>query len=273
MMIQDIAPHRYDHTYVTRPAAPGDAALCYDRRGVVLRREGECYALPRFHDGIPTAGARHLFAIDGVACFLAAPPAALPQGCEWVDLTALRAVRPLETAFAAVTGAHLYRWYRDRRFCPRCGTPMAPGTAERSMVCPDCGLTDYPKICPAVIVAVKNGDKLLLTRYADRPYRGPALIAGYVEIGETPEDTVRREVMEEVGLRVKNLRYYKSQPWGFTDTLLMGFYCDLDGDDAICLDETELSRGEWLHRDEIPSRESEISLTGEMIDRFRRGLE
>ena len=124
-----------------------------------------------------------------------------------------------------------------------------------------------------VIVAVTNGDKLLLTRYANRPFRGYALIAGFVEIGETLEDTVHREVMEEVGVRVKNLRYYKNQPWAFTDTLLTGFYCELDGDPDITLDHNELCEGVWLSREEIPSRENDVSLTAEMIERFRLGKE
>ena len=121
-------------------------------------------------------------------------------------------------------------------------------------------------------MAVTDGDKLLLTRYADRPYRGPALIAGYVEIGESLETTLRREVMEEVGLRVKNIRYYKTQPWAFTDTLLMGFYCDLDGDAEISLDRNELCEGVWVKREDLPLPENNVSLTSEMIENFRLGL-
>ena len=100
-------------------------------------------------------------------------------------------------------------------------------------------------------------------------YKRYALIAGFSEIGESVEDTVRREVMEEVGLKVKNLKFYKSQPWSFTDTLLMGFYCDLDGDDTITLDRQELSVGEWRNREEIPDEGENISLTKEMMMRFK----
>ena len=118
---------------------------------------------------------------------------------------------------------------------------MAPGEKERSMVCSACGHTEYPKISPAVIVAIRNGDRLLMSRYARGAYRHYALIAGYLEIGETFEDCVKREVMEEVGLKVKNIRYYKSQPWAFSDTVMIGFVADLDGDDTIRLQEEELS--------------------------------
>lgn len=130
---------------------------------------------------------------------------------------------------------------------------------------------EYPKICPAVIVGVTSGNRLLLTKYAGRDYKKYALIAGFAEIGESIEDTVRREVMEEVGLKVKNLRFYKSQPWSFSDTLLMGFYCELDGGDTITLEEEELSFAQWFEREEIPEGKDEISLTNEMIRSFKNG--
>lgn len=122
-------------------------------------------------------------------------------------------------------------------------------------------------------MAVRNGEKLLLSKYAGREFTNYALIAGFAEIGEPIEDTVRREVMEEVGLKVKNLRFYKSQPWSFTDTLLFGFFCDLDGDDTICLDEEELSLAVWMERSQIPVDEYEISLTREMMTLFKNGLD
>ena len=273
-MIQDIAPHRLARRYDTRPAADGDIALCYQKGTVLLEVVGEDYALPRFGKQLPVSDARHLFELDGDDCFMVMnPPAEAPEGCRYVPYMELRAVRPQEVAFAAITGAQLHRWYGSRKFCGRCGQKMEPSDIERAMVCPDCGLIEYPKICPAVIVAVINGDKLMVTRYADRPFRGWALIAGFVEIGETLEDTVRREVMEEVGVKVKNLRYYKNQPWSFTDTLLCGFYCDLDGDDTVTLDTSELKEAHWLSREEIPPRQNEASLTAEMMERFRLGEE
>ena len=272
-MIQDIAPHRLDRTYVIGKPDSADIALCVRRGRVLLQRQGTDWALPRFGSGIPMEDALHVFSLDGVDCYLARTPEEVPEGMEYVDVTGIRTVRPMEVAFAAITAVQLHRWYGARQFCGHCGHKMAPSEMERAMVCPACGQTEYPKICPAVIVAVTNGDKLLLTRYANRPFRGYALIAGFVEIGETLEDTVHREVMEEVGVRVKNLRYYKNQPWAFTDTLLTGFYCELDGDPDITLDHNELCEGVWLSREEIPSRENDVSLTAEMIDRFRLGKE
>ena len=122
-----------------------------------------------------------------------------------------------------------------------------------------------------MIIGVTDGNRLLLSKYAGRTYKKYALLAGYTEIGETMEETVAREVMEEVGLKVKNIRYYKSQPWAFSDTILMGFYCDLDGSDEIRLDEEELALAEWFEREEIPVTPSRDSLTNEMIMRFKNG--
>ena len=141
------------------------------------------------------------------------------------------------------------------------------------MRCPECGQTEYPKISPAVIVGILHQDKLLMSKYAGRDnITYYALIAGFTEIGETIEETIRREVMEEVGLKVKNIRYYKSQPWSFSETVLMGFFVDLDGDDeTITLDTEELATAEWFTREEAKPQPLNISLTSEMIWQFKNG--
>ena len=124
-----------------------------------------------------------------------------------------------------------------------------------------------------MIIAITDGDRLLLSKYAGRSYTRYALLAGYTEIGETLEQTVAREVMEEVGLKVKNIRYYKSQPWGVDGNVLMGFYCDLDGDDTIHIDEKELAMAEFYPRSALPAHDDGISLTREMIRVFEEGRE
>lgn len=140
------------------------------------------------------------------------------------------------------------------------------------LYCENCHQMEYPKISPAVIVGVTDGNRILMSKYADRDYKKYALLAGFTEIGETIEETVKREVMEEVGLKVKNIRFYKSQPWSFTDTLLMGFFANLDGDSEITLDQEELALAEWFEREEIPVTERNISLTNEMILAFKNSI-
>ena len=141
------------------------------------------------------------------------------------------------------------------------------------MRCPNCGNMIFPRIAPAVIIALTHGDKLILSQYAGRGTTRYGLLAGFIEIGETAEEAVAREVMEEVGLRVKNIRYYKSQPWGIAGNLLLGYFCDLDGDDVISIDENELSMAGWYDRHNLPAEDDGISLTREMIRIFGEGKE
>ena len=155
-------------------------------------------------------------------------------------------------------------------FCGKCAERLAPDDKERALRCPKCGNVIYPRINPAVIVGVTNGDRLLLTKYKTG-YGSNALVAGFTEIGETLEETVAREVMEETGIKVKNIRYYKSQPWGMALDILMGFYCDVDGDDTITMDESELKYAEWVKREEIILQPNNLSLTNEMMRMFKEG--
>lgn len=267
-MIQDISPHIYHNEFSKKPPSPADHILIYRENALLCRVEQEAVVLPSVAE-LGSLPCQYLFSIDDTGYYLCegTPPDA--AGWNWENTRSLRRCRPDEHLFALAAGESLWRWYQNNRFCGRCGQPMTHGDTERSQVCTACGNTVYPKICPAVIVAVHDGDRLILTRYRGRPFKQYALIAGFNEIGESIEDTVRREVLEEVGVRVKDLQFYKSQPWVFTDTLLMGFFARLDGDDAITIEEDELSEGAWFHRDQIPEDHSNISLTGEMIEYFR----
>lgn len=225
-------------------------------------------------DGQKDMFLQYLFEVGGMACFLLMnedPAAEAPEipGFSYEKLSVLRRSRPRPLSFAGETAYQLFCWYRDNRYCGRCGHRMNFGEEERNMVCPVCGNRSYPRIMPAVIVGVTDGERILMTRYRGREYHGHALIAGFCEIGETGEDTVRREVFEEAGVRVKNIRYYKSQPWGFDSDLLLGYYCELDGDDTIRMEEDELSAAEWVRREDIKDRFENMSLTNEMIVRFR----
>ena len=275
-MIQDILPHNYDIGFRPRAPRDDDYWLAVNDGRVLLARRPDQPALIEYGQArraYPQAGQTpiYLFSIDQRGVFLSQDEH--PEAGDFIyeDVQVFRAFQPSWLAFAGVTASHLAAWYAKNRFCGRCSGPMSPSPTERAMNCPACGLINYPSISPAVIVGVIDGDRMLLTRYAGRQYRNLALIAGFMEVGETPEDTVRREVMEEVGLKVRNIRYYKSQPWAFTQSLLLGFYADLDGSPEIVLDQNELSEGVWLPRSEMPLESLPISLTYEMIDVFRRG--
>lgn len=270
-MIQDIYPKVYSNAFTPRAPKEGDKLFCFSEKGLLAKQaEDGTVLLPPCEN----AEARYLFSIDGCAYFLhLGTPIEETNGFSCVSSRLLRDYTPSADLFACAVAESLHRWYSQNVFCGVCGGKMRPGETERSLVCESCGQTIYPKICPAVIVAVTDGDRLLLTKYRGRPFRRYALIAGFNEIGEGIEDTVRREVMEETGLRVKKLRFYKSQPWVYTDSLLMGFFADLDGADDIHIQEDELSEAGWFSRDNIPEDHSAISLTGEMIELFRCGGE
>ena len=281
-MIQDIAPHTYQNRYAHIRPQEQDHVLIYHNKRVLLRTEPDTsYRAPVFADLAEDDKARclnkaiYLFEIDGEKYFLASNEEVREgEHLFWFETVHTRELQPRFVAFLVITGLQLNRWYESRTYCGRCGTRNEHSTTERAMVCPKCGNTEYPKICPAVIVCIRNGDKCVASHYTDS--RGKAhysLIAGFTEIGEQLEDTVHREVMEEVGIKVKNLTYYKSQPWSFSDTLLAGFYCDLDGDDdTLHIDHNELKEAFWVSRDELPCRENDISLTAEMMENFRKGL-
>lgn len=191
------------------------------------------------------------------------------EGFEFIGVNSFRRAIPKYRAFAVITAYHLYGWYRDNKFCGRCGKAMMHDDKERMMKCPVCNNMVFPKISPAVIIGVTDGDRILFTKYAQRTYTNYALVAGFAEIGETLEETVIREVKEETGLDVTNVRYYKSQPWALSGSLLAGFYCDLKGSDKIKLQEDELSVAEWVKADDIHEKEDGISLTKEMMLKFK----
>ncbi|MDO4845605.1 MAG: NAD(+) diphosphatase [Oscillospiraceae bacterium] len=274
MMIQDIAPHRLNNAYTPREPRQDDALLC--ARGDALlvgKNEDGTVRLPTFAELGQTRG-QYLFSLDGRGCYLwEGEKLAETEACSYVPSRTLRDAPPTAELYACAVAESLARWYAQNRFCGRCGAERKKSETERALVCPECGDVAYPKICPAIIVAVCDGDRIVLTRYAGRAFKRYALVGGFNEIGESIEDTVRREVMEELGLQVKNLRFYKSQPWAYTDSLLFGFFADLDGSDAIRRQEAELSEARWFARDELPDDHSAISLTGEMIELFRDGKE
>ena len=269
-MIQDIAPHRLDnHFDPERRPEPEDRIISWNA-GRMLIAEGKELRFPRVAEA-PEIPLQLLFLLDGTGYFLTDRELELP-GYGYCGARELRRQEraPQESMFAAFTAMHLAEWYRVTRFCGACGEALRPDPAERAMACPRCGEKVYPRINPAVIVGVTNGERLLLTRYRAGGTMN-ALVAGFTEIGETLEETVQREVMEETGLRVRNIRYYKSQPWGIALDLLAGFFCEVDGDDTIRMDRTELKYAEWVPRRDIELQPTNYSLTNEMMRLFRDG--
>lgn len=280
-MLQDISYGRLQNEFHNPAITPEDRVICIQNREILLTRNEDGVALPMLYEVNPWAEQwqrwsnppwQYAFRMLDTNFFLFMGSAgSCPDGCFYQNYRQFREWDSKDTGFAAMTGWHLYQWYRNNRICGCCGTPTVHDQEERMVRCPGCGNMIFPRINPAVIIAVTDGDRLLLSKYAGRNYSRYALIAGFTEIGETLEQTVQREVMEEVGLQVKNIRYYKSQPWGVDGNILMGFFCDLDGDNTIHLDRKELSLAEWHRRGALPARDDGLTLTREMIAVFDRG--
>ena len=285
-MLQDLSFGTLDNQYRHLQPCAEDTVVCVRGGEILLARE---------EDGslrLPTVGEtdnwngdweqwldepyRYAFTMQDTRFFLWMGAAGVCGDARYGYIPAAQLREPAnrELCFAAMTVWHLYCWYRANRFCGKCGHPTVHDAKERMMRCPDCGNLIFPRIAPAVIIALTHGDRLVLSKYAHRAYTRYGLLAGFIEIGETAEEAVAREVMEEVGLPVRNIRYYKSQPWGIAGNLSIGYFCDLDGEDeTVTLDEDELASAEWFSRHEIPYEDEGISLTGEMIRMFQEGRE
>ena len=288
-MIQDIFPDKLYNQYdVNASPSENSPVYIFRRDSLLINTEGG-FRLPSYSELseylAENDGAKiiFLFKINEEKRFLLLPP--LSSG----EMHSERGVHFLyrkifdirmsglcskTELFAITTAYHLSVWYNSNRFCGRCAAPLELSKKERALVCHHCKNTVYPRINPAVIVAVTDHERILLTKYrgrADVPFY--ALIAGFVEIGETLEKTVQREVMEEAGLRVKNIRYYKSQPWGKASDILSGFFCDVDGSNEITMEEDELSVVEWCDRDKVIGQPDDLSLTNEMMMLFKAGKE
>ena len=246
-MIQEIAPHKFDLTYGHPKAQDEDFVLFIKKSKTLLRKTAEeNHEIPKFSD-FPEdkealkENAYYLFAIDGNHYYYVTEmPEHVSDAYELCPTAAYRKMHPMYQAFAGITATQIHRFKESRKYCGCCGHLMENSKTERALVCPECGQTEYPKISPAVIVAISDGDRL-------------------------------REVMEEVGLKVKNIRYYKSQPWAFSDTEMIGFFAELDGPDKIKLQEDELSEAGWYHRDEIPDETMMNSIGSELKMVFKYG--
>lgn len=270
-MLQEIQPRTLFNQYRPCPIGSGAKICVFRDQDILVCRHDEEVCLPDW-DLLRDEITRqiYLFSVDSQPYFLAElkADARLPEGYAFDNLRSHRRLSPKHSVYAEMTAWHLYIWYRDNCFCGRCGHPTVHDRKLRMLSCPACGNMIFPKICPAVIVAVTDGDRLLLTRYSGRAYKNYALIAGFTEIGETAEDTVRREVFEETGVHVKNIRYWKTQPWGVDADLLLGYFADLDGSDEITMDREELSLAAWYSRNEMDIPADDVSLTNDMIRAF-----
>ncbi len=216
------------------------------------------------------AGALRVGEWRGQPCH-AADVAEFPEvvGAEPTPLRAVFALAGAEAFALAGRAVQLLDWQAQHRFCGQCGTPTERKAGEHAMQCPACGLPVYPRISPAIMVLVRDGDKLLLAR---SPRFKPGVfsaLAGFVEPGETLEQCAVREVREEVGIEIANLRYFASQPWPFPNSLMVAFFADYVGG-TITPDPAEIEAADWFSLDALPLLPEPISISRQLIDAARR---
>lgn len=271
-MIQDLDNSIYNNSYHNYQIRDIDRAIICNDRTVLLKKINEEIEFPQIKELKSFGEYIYLFSINDIRYFTVSDAIIYDDSYTYENIEIFRVALPKEERFAGITGFQLCNWYESHKFCSRCGNKLIHDTKERMLKCPECNMMNYPTISPAIIVAIVNGDKLLITKYAGRDYKKYALVAGFAEIGETLEETVKREVYEEVSLKVKDIKYYGCQPWSFTSSLLIGFFARVDGNTDITIDGEELSEGRWIDRKDMGDIEDDgITLTREMMMAFKEG--
>ena len=259
------------------PRPPLDAwVVALDGAHLLAALDSAMPVLPRYAEVAawlpPDDALHHLGELDGRPAYAVhvRRDAGVAEPWGWTELR--RLVSVLTPAGFAVTGraAQLLEWARNHRFCGRCGSPTGPHPdGERALICRACGFGAYPRINPCVIGIVSRGDEILLAR-AHRFTNGMfSALAGFMEVGESAEETLIREVREEVGVEITNIRYFGSQPWPFPSNLMLGFHAEYAGGE-LRLQDDEIAEAGFFRVDALPLIPPRGSIARALIDDFLR---
>ncbi len=212
---------------------------------------------------------QYLGTLDGQPCYTAEvePGTNPPGGMVFQDLISLYEVLDEDIFLLAGRAIQIINWDKDHQFCGRCGSLTQTSDYEMAKICPECGLMNFPRLSPAVITAIVKEDKILLAKHSYGFKDRYSLIAGFVEPGETLEEAVHREIKEEVGIKVKGLKYFGSQPWPFPHSLMVGFTAQYK-EGEIKVDGKEILDAKWFTAQEVPPPPSQVSISSELINWF-----
>lgn len=250
--------------WTTAQPAQSDLILALTGQGIVKSGSGWLHEVDDglFPRGIPEAVS--LGSLDERGVFVTEVPEDMAAEREVIPLR--DALLMMEDAPAAMlsTGFQVWQWWRDHRYCGRCGEQTGFHPVERAKWCDACGIPWYPRLAPCVIVVIRREDRLLLARSSRAKRHFYSLIAGFVEPGESLEEAVRREVKEETGLEVSNIRYHASEPWPFPHQLMVGFFADYAGGDLV-LQEDELADADWFLPGDTPPVPPQTTISGRLI--------
>jgi len=257
------------------PPTIQEDALCFLLHGqkLLIEKQGDRYLIPQFRDlealDSSPEPLHYLGSLDGRPCYAGEMAAMIPSPTTF-EFKGIRSLfEHLEAPLIGVAGLanQLILWNRNHRFCGNCGLKTEDKVDERAKVCPACGQINYPRLSPAVIVAVVRQDRLLLAHSRRFPGKFYSVLAGFVEPGETLEECVQREVGEEVGIEVRNIRYFGSQPWPFPDSLMIAFTAEYSRGEIIA-DPAEIDDAGWFSADNFPPIPPKISIARQLIDWF-----
>ncbi len=248
--------------------------LVFERRRLLVRDEGGRPAVAALvADELPPSAQNHfplaLPDVPGLRVADLPSGAALPDGHALREVRSLLPVLPADQVRLALRALHVVEWGRTHRFCGRCGTATDESPDELARRCPHCELQTFPRISPAIIVLVRRGDRVLLGRGNHLPPGLYSTLAGFVEPGETLEEAVCREIREEVGIELGEVRYFGSQPWPFPDSLMIGFTAEHAGGE-LCVDPAEIAEAHWCALEELPPVPPAFSIARTLIDAWVR---
>jgi len=205
--------------------------------------------------------------LDGHPCICAevSPETNAFEGMTFEELRGLYVVLDEDLFLLAGRAIQILNWDKNHQYCGKCGILTENMEDEMAKICPECGFINYTRISPAVITAIIKNGKILMAKHSYGLKNRYALVAGFIEAGETLEEGVKREIMEEVGLKVKNIKYFGSQPWPFPNSLMIGFTADYESGE-IKVDGKEIIDAKWFAIDEVTPMPSKISISSELIE-------
>jgi NAD+ diphosphatase len=260
---------------IAPPAVQSELAWWFAFVGnkLLVRLEGTVSQIPNLISladiGLVPVRTQFLGTLDNQPCYSAELPkdAVIPEGMTLRGLRELYGTLDEDLFVLSGRAIQIVEWDRTHQYCGHCATPTTQLPNERAKRCPQCGLVNYPRLSPAVIVLISRGEELLLARAPRFPAGMYGLIAGFVEPGESLEETVVREVREEVGIEVKDIRYFGSQPWPFPNSLMIGFTATYASGD-IAIEPEELADAAWFSKHNLPQIPPKLSIARKLIDWF-----
>lgn len=262
------SPNEWDHSLIF--------AFYLDKLLIIKKENNLCVPNPKDLEPLKMIFNNKLYIgiINGRSCYSInltenISPNNLPDYLSLINLSQLYSSVEDDLFWTAGRAFNLINWHRTHLFCGKCGTLNQEKSDELAKVCPNCGLIDYPAMAPAIIVAIVKDHKILLARNKQKAYQHYSVLSGFVESGESLHDCVRREIMEEVGIKVKNISYFGSQPWPFPNSLMIAFTAEYESGE-IEVDGKEISEAGWFSKDELPILPGSISIAWNLIQWFKQ---